>query len=197
MKTGKVKKINYGYLLGYVFVPLAAAALSLFIGYASLQDGRLAAAAWSAAVPLLAIFWWVFAAEALFKLGGKRMVRQLDSMGIDRRQIFYSDGCVVSMDMERRKLGLLFFWNPLQVQVVSAGLVTRAWTDDGARGRGFLRGSRRVSFLFLIDGVQVRVNTFISNRKWKMEDDKVLEGISKADMWVRVLDQARRQRTGV
>ena len=197
MKTDQVKKINYAYLLGYILIPLAVAALSLFIGWMSFQSGEFKTAACTATVPLLAILWWAFAARRIYRLGEKRMVRRLDEMGIDCRQIFYSDSCAVSIDMERGRLGLLFFWNPFQVQVVSVGLVTKAWTDDGARGFGFLRGSSRVSFLFMLDGVKIRVNTFVSNRKWKMTDDKILEGISKADMWVHILDRARRQRTGV
>ena len=54
-----------------------------------------------------------------------------------------------------------------------------------------MRGTSRVSFLFEIDGITIRVNTFISNQRWKLNDEKVLEGISKADLWVQVLDQAR------
>ena len=54
-----------------------------------------------------------------------------------------------------------------------------------------------MSFLFQVDRVKVRVDTFTSNQRWKMEDPKVLEGISKADLWVQVLSQARQQSTGV
>ena len=39
MKTEQVKKINYVYLLCYIFVPLAVAGLSLFIGYTFFPDG--------------------------------------------------------------------------------------------------------------------------------------------------------------
>lgn len=53
-----------------------------------------------------------------------------------------------------------------------------------------------MSFLFEIDGITIRVNTFISNQRWKLNDEKVLEGISKADLWVQVLDQARGQGEG-
>ena len=59
-----------------------------------------------------------------------------------------------------------------------------------------MRGTSRVSFLFVIDGIKIRVNTFISNQRWKMNDEKVLEGISKADRWVMLLDQVRGQGAG-
>lgn len=196
MKTDQVKKINYVYLLCYIFVPMAVAGLSLFIGYTFFLDGGHGAAICMFVIPLLAVLWWIFAGRNIYRLGKKRMVKQLDEMGIDRRQIFYSDGCVVSMDIKQGQIGLLFFWNPFRVQVTPAGRVTRAWTDDGAGGAGFMRGTSRVSFLFEIDGIKIRVNTFISNQRWKMNDEKVLEGISKADLWVQVLDAARQQGAG-
>ena len=169
----------------------AAAAAGLFIGYTCFRDGGAGAAARFMAAPGLAILWWAFGGSLLYRLGKKRMLKRLDQMGVDRRQIFCSDGCVVSMDMEQGMIGLLFFWSPFQVQVVPAGRVSRAWTDDGAKGAGFLRGTSRVSFLFELDGVRVRVNTFVSNQRWKLNDERVLEGISKADLWVHVLEQAR------
>lgn len=56
---------------------------------------------------------------------------------------------------------------------------------------GILEGSSRVSFLFIIDGVQIRVNTFTSNQRWRMDSDYILTGISKADMMVEILNTAR------
>ena len=196
MKTpDRVQKVNFAYLLGYIFIPLAVAALSVFIGWQFFRGGGTGAVVCFAAIPAAAVLWWIFAGNIIYKLGKKKMLRQLDEAGIDRRQIFYSDGCVVSADMEQGKLGLIFFWNPFNVQVAPAGRVAKAWADDGAFGAGFTRGTSRVSFLFLLDGIKIRVNTFTSNRRWKMNDRRVLEGISKADRWVEVLDYAR-QRQG-
>lgn len=198
MKTPeKVKKTNYGYLLGYILIPLAVAAVSVLIGYLFFRDGGPGAVVCFMGGPAAAILWWIFAGGVIYKRAQKKMLKQLDGAGIDRRQIFYSDGCVVSMDMEQGKIGLLFHWNPFEVQVVPAGRVTRAWTDDGAGGPGIMRGTNRVSFLFEIDGIKIRVNTFISNQRWKMNDEKVLEGISKADLWVHVLEEAQRRGAGV
>jgi len=197
MKTpDKVQKINYAYLLGYILIPLAAAALSILIGYLFFREGGAGAVVCFMVVPMLAVAWWIFANGILYKRGKKKMLKELDEAGIDRRQIFYSDSCVVSMDIKQGKIGLLFCWDPFVIQVVPASRVTRAWTDDGAGGAGPLRGTSRVSFLFELDGIKIRVNTFISNQRWKMDDAKVLEGISKADLWVQVLDQARQQGAG-
>lgn len=59
-----------------------------------------------------------------------------------------------------------------------------------------MRGTSRVSFLFEVDGVKVRVNTFTSNQRWKMDDPKILEAISKADMMVQVLEAAKQASGG-
>lgn len=194
MKTpDRVRKVNCAYLLGYIFIPFAAAALSVFIGWQFFRYIGTGAVVCFIAVPAAAVLWWIFAGNIIYKQGQKRMLRQLDEAGIDRRQIFYSDGCVVSVDMEQGKLGMIFFWNPFDVQVVPAGRVTKAWADDGAFGAGFTRGTSRVSFLFLLNGIKIRVNTFTSNQRWKMNDPKVLEGISKADRWVEVLDVTRQR----
>ena len=193
MKTDHVKKVNYVNLLAYILVPAALAALGLWIGYTFYHDGGVGAVIFDMCVPILAILWWVFGGRIIYSIAKKRMLKKLDEAEIDRRQIFYSDGCVVSMDIRQAKVAMLFFWNPFALYVLPAGRVTRAWTDDGAGGVGILRGTSRVSFLFEVDGVKIRVNTFVSNQRWKLNDDKVLEGISKADLWVQVLEQARQQ----
>ena len=54
-----------------------------------------------------------------------------------------------------------------------------------------MEGSSRVSFLFNIDDVKIRVNTFTSNQRWRMDSDYILTGISKADMMVEVIETAR------
>lgn len=191
----KVQKTNYAYLLGYILIPLAVGALSVLIGRQFFQAGGVGAVVCFIGGPAIAILWWLFGGSMIYKLAKKKMLRQLDSAGIDRRQIFYSDSCVVSVDIRQGKIGLLFFWNPFGVQVVPASRVTRAWTDGAAAG--IIRSTKRVSFLFEIDGITIRVNTFISNQRWRMNDDKVLEGISKADLWVQVLEQASWQEEGV
>ncbi|MCI9549355.1 MAG: hypothetical protein HFF20_09065, partial [Oscillospiraceae bacterium] len=90
METQQVKKVNYVYLLCYILIPLAAAAAGLLIGYTFFPDGGHGAAICMFVIPLLAVLWWIFAGRNIYRLGKKRMVKQLDEMGIDRRQIFYS-----------------------------------------------------------------------------------------------------------
>ncbi len=90
-------------------------------------------------------------------------------------------------------VGLIFFWNPFQTYVFPASRIQKAWVDDGRGGKGFLEGSSRVSFLFLVDGIKIRVDTFTSNQRWRMDSDYILTGISKADVVVQALNEARRR----
>ena len=125
------------------------------------------------------------------------MEKVLDEQGFERHQTFYGRGQTVIADMKKGEIALLFFWNPFELYVLPASRIGSTWTEDGAGGVGILRGTSRVSFLFEVDGIKIRVNTFTSNQRWKMEDPKVLEGISKADRWVQVLEAARQQNAGV
>ena len=54
-----------------------------------------------------------------------------------------------------------------------------------------MEGSSRVSFLFNVDDVKIRVNTFTSNQRFRMDSDYILTGISKADLMVKILEEAR------
>lgn len=196
MQTNQVKKTNWPYVLCYVLVPLASGGLGVLIGWQNFREGGTGAVVCFVGIPMAAFLWWTLGGGAIWYFCKRRMLKQLDEADFDRRQIFYAEDCMVSVDMGQAKLALLFFWNPFAPYVVPADRVARTWADEGVVGVGILRGTSRVSFLFEIDGATVRVNTFLSNQRWRMDEDKVLEGISKADMWVQVLDQARIQGAG-
>lgn len=74
--------------------------------------------------------------------------------------------------------------------VVSPGIQYRN------RGAGFLEGSSRVRFLFDLEGTKIKVNTFTSNKRWRMDSDYILTAISKADVMVEALTAAGAQKAG-
>lgn len=197
MSTKPVKKVNYIYLLAAILLPVALIALGGFIGYQFFRDGGTGAVVCFMGPSALAVVWWLFGPSTIWKTRKKNMEKVLDGQGFERHQTFYGRGQTVIVDMKKGELALLFFWNPFELYVLPASRVSRAWSEDGAGGAGFLRGTSRVSFLFLVDNIKIRVDTFTSNQRWKMEDPKVLEGISKADRWVQVLEAARQQSAGV
>lgn len=57
----------------------------------------------------------------------------------------------------------------------------------------FILGSSRVSFLFILDGIKIRVDTFTSNQRFRMDSNYILTGISKADMVVKTIEEARKK----
>lgn len=196
MNAKPVKKVNFVYMLLVIFVPIALIALGGLIGYYFFRDGGTGAAVCFMGPTLVAVAWWILGPTTIWNQKKKQMMKQLDSQGFNRNQTFYGSNQTVVVDIRQGKVALLFFWNPFEQYVLPAGRIAKAWTEDGAGGAGFMRGTSRVSFLFLIDGVKVRVNTFTSNQRWKMDDPKILVAISKADMMVQVLDAAKQASGG-
>ena len=95
--------------------------------------------------------------------------------------------------MVHGSIALQFFWNPSESYVLPASRISRIWVDDGRGGKGFLEGSSRVSFLFVVDGVKIRVDTFTSNKRWRMESEYIQTGLSKADGMAKALEEARKK----
>lgn len=191
MNAKPVKKTNVVYLLLVIFVPIAVIVLGGLIGYNFFRDGGSGAVVCFMCPTILSVAWWILGPSTIWNQKKKKMTKDLDAQGFNRNQTFYGSNQTVVVDIRQGKVALLFFWNPFEVFVLPASRVTKAWTEDGAGGAGFMRGTSRVSFLFLVDGVKVRVNTFTSNQRWKMDDPKILEAVSKADMMVQVLDAAK------
>ncbi len=189
MENKKVKKINMMYLLGYILGPIILCAICYLIGYNFFPKGTMAVILFM--VPTFAaVIWWSFGGTILFKQKRKKFEKELDNAKFNRNHTFYGKGNTVIVD-ESGKIGLIFFWNPFETYVLPAKSITKAWVDDGRMGSGFMEGSSRVSFLFIVDGVKVRVNTFTSNQRFRMDSNYILTGISKADMMVEVLNKAK------
>lgn len=191
MDQKRLKQYNAVYLLLTILVPIVLICILGFLGYANFHTGGAGAAACLVCPTLLSVLWWLIGPGLIWRVRKKALARQLDEIQFTRSQTFHGSTLTVVADTERGQIALLFFWNPFEPYILSASQVDRAWTDEGAAGAGFLRGTSRVSFLFLVDGVKIRVNTFTSNQRWKMNDEHVMAGISKADMWVRVLMDAK------
>lgn len=196
MNQKSVKKINYVYLLLTILVPIALIGALGFVGYTFFREGGTGAVVCFMAPTLVSVAWWILGPTTIWNQKKKAMMKRLDDQGFTRNQTFYGGSQTVVVDMRQGKVALLFFWNPFEEYILPAGRIEKAWTEDGAGGAGFMRGTSRVSFLFLVDGVKVRVNTFTSNQRWKMDDPKILEAISKADMMVQVLDAAKQASGG-
>lgn len=192
MENQKVKKINFIYLIGYIIVPILICSLCFFVSALYFPKGNMAVIL-IMGPSILSFLWWVFAGKIIYNRATKKLEKQLDESGFKRNNTFYGDGLTVVVDTENGKIAIASFWNPFETFVLPASRITKAWVDDGKSGVGIFEGSGRVSFLFTIDNVKVRVNTFTSNTRWRMDSEQILTGISKADMMVEVLETARKK----
>ena len=139
----------------------------------------------------MVLLWFSVLGGKFYKSKVKQFEAELDDMGFKRNQTFNGKGETVIVDIAGGKVAVIFFWNPLKKYIVSASKVEKAWVDDGRSGSGIMEGSQRVRFCFILDGVRINVNTFISNTRYKMTDNYILDGISKADLMVEVLNDAK------
>ncbi len=189
----KIQKINILYLLGYIFIPAIICALGYTLCYFCFRDGGTGAVLTTMVPTIAAVVWWIFGGSLIFKQKTKELEKRFEAEGYRRNQTFYGRGQTVVLDVEKGMMGVVFFWNPFQNYILPASRISRAWTDDGRGGAGFMEGSSRVSFIFTIDQkIDVRVNTFMSNQRWRMDDKRILTGISKADLMVKNIEEAKK-----
>lgn len=191
MESQKVKKINLLYLLGYILVPIAVIVLCGWLGYIFCPDGGPMAPVLFMGPTFVSAIWWIFGGSMIYKNKKKAMEKDLDAKGFVRNQTFNGKTCTLIVDEINGQIALIFFWNPFESFILPASRISKTWVDDGAHGKGFMEGSSQVSFLFIVDGVKIRIYTFTSNKRWRMDSDYILTGISKADMMVKVLEAAR------
>ncbi len=190
MNDKKIKKINFLYLIGYIVFPILICTLCYLLSAVYFPKGTMAVIL--IMVPtLLSILWWILGGSIIYKINKKKFERELEESGFERNHTFYGKGSTVTIDVKRGEIGLLFFWNPFEKFVIHASRISKAWVNDGKSGHGFMEGSMRVSFLFIVDDIKVRVDTFTSNQRFRMDSDYILTGISKADMMVEIINQAR------
>lgn len=190
MEEKKIKKIDWLYLLGYIIGPLIL--LFVSISLASLHilpDNNIGTMVLFICI-VGSILFWSMGGAFIFKMQKKKMAKELDNNNFQRNNTFSTRGIEVVIDGVNKKVALKFFWNPFETFVFDASKVKNARVDDGRCGVGFMEGSSRVSFLFEVDNIKIRVNTFISNQRFKMNSDYILTGISKADMMVNILNEA-------
>ena len=184
MRTETIKKMNIPYLLAVIFLPLviAFAFSALTVWALGIDIGM-----WIIfALYVACIFWWIWGPSGIYNSSKKKHLAQLDQSSFVRNHTFNGDGCTVAADLVHGWIALIFKWNPGKYVILPANRITNLWVDDGK----MLGGSSRVSFLFIIDGVKVRVNTFTSNKIWSMKSNYIREGLSKAETMVENLRRA-------
>lgn len=185
METQKIQKVNPLYLLGNIFIPIMAIVLVSALGVVLIPNSGVASII-IAVVFFAAIIWWSIGIGKMYEKKRDAKLKELDGKGFVRNHTFNADGCTVAVDVVHGNIAMVFKWNPSQCFVVPANQISKMWVDDGKT----MGGTSRVSFLFIVDGTKIRVNTFTSNKIWSMKSDYVLEALSKADMMIETLKKA-------
>ena len=108
MESQKIKKINFGYLLGYILIPIIICAICFTIGALFFPEGTMAVILYMVPV-FVSVIWWVFGGNFIFKKKRNLFEAKLDQEGFKRNQTFYADGSMIVVDIENGKIGALFF----------------------------------------------------------------------------------------
>lgn len=186
-----IQKTNLWYILAYILVPLALCSVGFALCATVFSKGGIGAVICALVIPIFAVIWWIFGGAFIFKSQTKKLEKAFVAAGYKRNNTFYGRGKTVVLDINQGMLGIATFWNPFEIFIVPASRVEKAWTDDGAMGSGIMRGSSMVKFCFNIDGIKIAVPTFQSNQRFRMDDKRILTGISKADMMVQSIEEAK------
>ncbi len=184
MEQQKIQKVNIVYALLIILIPLAII-IGLLVASVLWIEGDTGVALWSVGI-IGGTLWFIIGPDQIYRKKREKRMKELDASGYVRNHTFNADGCTVAVDVAHGKIAMVFKWNPSNCFVLPANRITNVWVDDGK----MMGGTRRVSFLFIVDGVKVRVNTFTSNRSWSMKSNYVLEALSKADMMIERLQAA-------
>ncbi len=184
-----IRKVNPLYTIIYFMVPVLVFAVAAVIGINYDLIGTAAVVSFFGPV-VFAVLWYWIGNPLLFKLRRKKFERELDAMGFVRSYTFYGSSTITVIDEQNANVALLFRFHPFRPYIFPAARVKKAWTDDGRMGKGFKEGSSQVSFIMAIGRKKIRVYTFRSNRRFTMNSDQILTGISKADVVVEILKNA-------
>ena len=185
--TERIQKINWFYLFLNTLGPAVFMVGMIALGVALPQQFGLLCAFIGFGG---AVLWWSFLGHRQYEKKRDRRINALTEQGFTCNHIFNSEGNSLIVDLAHGQVALIFRWNPGKTYIRPASTLSDVHVEDGRSGGGPLAGSSRVSFLFRVDGIKIRVNTFTSNRRWRMDSDYILTGVSKADMMVEALRSA-------
>lgn len=180
----KFQKINPGYLLLNFLAPIAVLILGMTISMFLPDTAGLLVCV---VAVIAAVLWWTILSRKYYDRIKAKTLAGLEQSGFTPNHTFDAEGCTMAVDLGHGKIAFLFRWNPTRAYTRPASALSNVRVDDGCHGAGFMAGSSRVSFLFTIDGSTMRVNTFTSNRRWKMNSEYITTGVQKAEAMVEAL----------
>lgn len=185
----KVQKVNWVLLAIYILAPMLLFSVGFLVEVKGGIGNRIGLGVIYTMIGWAVMF--VPVRKIIQRMGRKKVGPYLDSQGFTRSYTFNGRFSVVFIDQQGGRIAIYYRWNPFKTFLLDASKLEKAYTDDGCTGKGVFQGTWRVRFVFVIQGMTFKVTTFDSNSRFSMNNAKVLEGISKADLVVTVLYTAK------
>ncbi len=183
----QVKKFNP---LFYFLVHIAPAILGLLLLFGSFM---ITDTPYIGLVVTFSFMGYYYFKRAILKsFFSKKGQAALDAAGFTANQTFFASSSILYVDINKAQIAVLYYAYPT-VQFFPASAMTNIMVNDYKSGSGFMEGSNRVSFEFMIGDTKMKFFTFTSNKRFKMDSNQILTGISKADSVVGMLDAAKAQ----
>ena len=98
---------------------------------------------------------------------------------------FKTSNAYLAIDGVDGRIAYVSNHNPLEFQMAEAKDLQNIKTD---LMKGPLGGATAVYFSFIYNGKKTKVHTFLSNQAYNLKSKEIMEGISKADMYVNLLN---------
>ena len=181
-----MKKVNTSYLAVWAGIPAAAAAVLAVLAFTALMGNQTAFG-----IAIFAAFGIIVAIPMFLESRMKKMAAALEqnfqAQGFTYQYKFEAKNAVYYIDQGGR-MGVVYRYNPTELQFVDLSKVTNVRVNDGKFGRG----TSRVSCEFLLDGKKVRITTRqVSRGTLSIKDKRVQEAISKAEQLCSLLNTAK------
>ncbi len=122
------------------------------------------------------------------KLSEKTFDAGLDTYNFRDVSTFTSADSFLAIDGTDGRIAYVSNMNPKEFQIAEAKDLSNIRT--GTQG-GALGGVTMVYFVFEYKGVTTKVHTFMTNSSYSKTSEEVLEAISKADMYVDMLNRLK------
>lgn len=186
-----MKKINPSYLAVWAGIPAAVAAVLVILAFTVFMGNQVpfVVAVFAAVGIIVAIPMFL---ESKMKKMATAQEADFKAQGFSYQYKFEANDAVYYIDQGGR-MGVVYRFNPTELQFVDLSKVTNVRTNDGKFGMG----TSRVSCEFQLDGRKVRITTLqVSRGSLSMKDKRVLEAISKADQLCALLNTAKANAKG-
>ena len=181
-----MKKVNASYLAVWAGIPAAAAVILVVLAFTVLMGNKT-----GFGIAVFAAFGIIVAIPMFLESKMKKMAAALEpgfqAQGFTYQYKFQANNAVYYIDQGGR-MGVVYRYNPTELQFVDLTKVTNVRINDGKMGTS----TSRVSCEFLLDGKKVRITTLeVTRGRLSLKDPQVLEALSKANQLCSMLNTAK------